>query len=181
MPELSALSPCMGHLPLEIGSVVLREVDLGHLTLLAPRKGSETSLSETLLASHGIALPETGHATGREGARAIWFGLNHVLLAGPSPHPSLKDHAALVDQSDGWCSVCMEGNGIVFVLSRLVPVDLRISAFGVGRAVRTDLGHMSVSLTRIGVRAILVLGFRSMAHSMVRELQTAMESVAIRG
>jgi len=179
--ELVAKSPCEGLLPLEIGAVQVTEEDPGVMTSILPYKGQGTALSAALKAAHGMAFPAPNRATGKAGARAIWFGLDQALLMGPEPDASLAEHAALSDQSDAWAVVRLEGAGAEDVLARLVPVDLRGAVFKRGHTVRSQVAHMAGSVTRVGDRAFLILVFRSMAATLVHDLKTAMEAVAARG
>lgn len=181
MADLIATSPCDGLLPLEIGKTLLREEDLGVLTALAPYRGREKALAVALDEAHGLALPGPNRATGKAGLRAIWFGRAHVLLAGPAPDPRLAEQAALTDQSDAWAAVRLEGATAEEVLARLVPLDLRAAQFKRGHTARSQLMHLNVSITRIGEKAFLILGFRSMAATLVHDLKAAMEGVAARG
>jgi methylglutamate dehydrogenase subunit D len=178
--ELRAKSPCEGLLPLEIGGITLREQNPGVMTSVAPRKGMQKPLSAALKTAHGMAFPAPGRATGRAGARAIWFGRAHLLLIGPAPDPSLAALAALTDQSDAWAVVQLAGADADAVLARLVPVDLRAARFKRGATVRTELAHMMASITRSGAQAFQIMVMRSMAHTMVHELKTVMEARAAR-
>jgi len=178
--ELIAKTACAGLLPLEIGSQRLSEVDLGTLTSLAPYAGQDKPLSAALKQAHGMAMPGANRATGKEGARAIWFGQGQVMLAGPAPDAGLKELAATTDQSDAWATVRLEGPGAIDVLARLVPIDMRSPAFKRGHTARTQLGHMMASITRVADEAFLILVFRSMAGTLVHELETAMQGVAAR-
>lgn len=178
--SLTPLTPCAGLLPLHIGSVTLTEIDAGHLTLIAPCKGKDKALSAALKAAHGMAWPAPNRATGKEGARAIWFGRVHGLLMGPAADPGLADHAALTDVSDGWAVVRLEGAGAAEVLARLVPLDLRADRFKRGHTARSDLRHMAASITRLGDSAFQIMVFRSMAQTLVHDLEAAMQGVAAR-
>ncbi len=181
MAELIAKTPCAGLLPLTIGTCSLTEVDLGTLTSVAPFAKGGKPASDALKAAHGMALPGPNRATGKDGARAIWFGQDMVLLAGPAPDKGLAKHAALTDQTDAWASVHLTGAGAEDVLARLVPVDMRASVFKRGHTARTQLMHMNASITRTGADTFLILAFRSMAGTLVHDLKTAMESVAAQG
>ncbi|MEP2031536.1 MAG: sarcosine oxidase subunit gamma [Paracoccaceae bacterium] len=180
MAELIAKTPAAGLLPLTIGAVELSQVDAGHLTSIAPFNGKEKALSEALNMAHGVTLPGANRVTGKKGARVIWFGLSHVLLAGPAPDATLAKYAALTDQSDAWTVVQLCGAGSADVLARLVPVDLRAGPFKRGHTVRTDLMHMSASISSTGANTFMILVFRSMAQTLVHDLKTAMEGVAAR-
>ena len=177
--DLKAVSPCAGLLPLHIGSTKVVEQDLGQLSSLSPF-GDASRLSDALQQAHGMALPKPGRATGKDGARCIWFGRDEVLLAGPVPDAGLARHAAVVDQSDAWAAVSLSGEGCVDVLARLVPVDLRASHFKRGHTARTMVQHMTASITRTADDSFLILVFRSMAGTLVHDLKSAMEGVAAR-
>ncbi|MEY8842828.1 sarcosine oxidase subunit gamma [Cribrihabitans sp. XS_ASV171] len=181
MDKLIAKSPCAGLLPLTIGDVTLTEEQTGRMTMLTPRKGRASDAAEALTGAHGPAWPEPGRATGTAEARAIWFGHDEVLLLGPEPDRSLERTTYIVDQSDAWAAVRLEGEGTEEVLARLVPMDLRPETFKRGHSARTQLFHMSVSITRLPDGAFLILAFRSMAASLVHDLKRAMEAVAARG
>ena len=111
MAELVAKSPCDGLLPLTLGRVTASEADLGTLTMVLPYRGRQKALSQALQAAHGMAFPAPNRATGKVGARALWFGREGALLAGPDPDPALAEHAALSDQSDAWAAVRLEVAG----------------------------------------------------------------------
>lgn len=181
MIEMTPLRPCAGMLPLAIGAVTLSEVDLGYITSIATPKGRDGAVSEALRTSHGMALPKANRSSGSTKARAIWFDHRHVLLLGPAPDPTLRQHAALTDQSDGWAVVRLEGAAARACLARLVPADLSTRAMKRGGTLRTSLHHMSVSITHVGEQAFQIMALRSMAKTLVHDLQTAMESVAARG
>ncbi|MGJ8627498.1 MAG: sarcosine oxidase subunit gamma [Sulfitobacter sp.] len=180
MGELKAITACEGLLPLTLGAAKLEEVDAGYLTSLAAF-GDAAPLSAALEKAHGMALPKPNRATGKEGGRCIWFGRGEVLLMGPAPHTSLGKNAAVVDLSDGWACVELSGAAAVDVLARLVPVDLRDGVFKRGHSVRTQVLHMSASITRVGADRFQILVFRSMAATLVHDLKQAMAGVAARG
>lgn len=181
MAELIAKSACAGLLPLEIGSVTAVDAELGALTSLMPYQGQGAALAKALKSAHGLAIPGAMRATGKAGARAIWFGKDQILLAGPEPDAGLAACAALSDQSDAWACVELSGAGAEAVLARLVPVDLRAGNFKTGHTARTMIQHMNGAVTRIGADRFLVMVFRSMAATLVHDLKAAMETVAARG
>lgn len=179
---LDAASPCAGLLPRKIGALTLSEVDPGHLTALAPYKGKAlgSGLGGALKVAHGMALPAPNRATGKAGARALWFGHAHYLLMGLPPDPVLDEHAAVTDISDAWAVVQLDGARVTDALARLTPIDLRASHFRRGHTARTDLRHMHASITKVGEEAFMIMVFRSMAQTLVHDLVTAMEGVAAR-
>src|SRR6056297_542445 len=124
------------------------------------------------------AVPE--RMTGRKGARAMWFGREMALLIGPEPDPGLAAHAALVDQSDAWAVLVLEGSGAVDVLARLCPLDLRDQVFKRGHVARTKVAPMAGAIARMGDENWRIMVFRSMAGTLIHEVETAMRRVAAR-
>ena len=180
MVELIAKSPFDGLLPLTIGQAELSEVDLVQMTSIAPYKGQASVVSTALKEAHGMAAPAPNRATGKEGARAIWFGNDMMLLQGPVADGELAKHAALTDQTHGWATVRLEGADAAQVLARLTPIDLRDRHFKRGHTARTELAHMMASITRIGPQSFQIMVFRGFAETLVHDLKTAMRSVAAR-
>lgn len=180
MVELKAKSACAGLLPLNIGSVMVAEVVAGPMTSLSAF-GDASDMAAALLAAHGVTLPQAGQSTANGAVRCLWFGRGEVLLIGAAPDAGLVKHAVVVDQSDAWAHVSLNGAGVVDVLARLVPIDLRMPAFAQGQTARTQLGHMNASITRTGVQAFEIMVFRSMAATLVHDLKQAMAAVASRG
>lgn len=180
MADLMAKSPCEGLLPVTHGGVTLSEVEMTHLTSVAAFKGQDKELSSAMKAAHGMAFPSINRATGKDGARAVWFGQGQAMLVGPKADAALGAHGAMTDQSDAWAIVRLEGAGAEDVLARLVPLDLRQSGFKRGHTARSQLQHMMVSITRVGDNAFQIMAFRSMAKTLVHDLETAMQGVAAR-
>lgn len=178
MVELIAKTPLDDMAPVTIGTVTLAEVDLGTLTSIAPY--ADAKIAEPFKAAHGMAWPAPNRATGKVGARAIWFARDMVLLAGPKPDLALADHAALTDQSDAWTAVTLSGDDVESVLARLVPLDLSAAQFKRGHTARSQIQHMAGSITRIGNDTFLLMVFRSMAGTLLQDLERAMASVAVR-
>ncbi|SDD75743.1 sarcosine oxidase subunit gamma [Ruegeria marina] len=181
MGNLVAKSPCKGLLPLSVGAMSASEVETGAMTMLSPRKGQDGALDEAMRAVHGLGYPAPSGVESAGEARAIWFGHSSVLLVGAEPGQRLEEHGVLVDQSDAWAVVRLDGPGAEDVLARLVPVDVRLCAFPVGSTARSKIGHMSGSVTRVGEASFWLMVFRSMAETLVHDLKSAMEAVAARG
>jgi len=176
VPELIAKSALEGR-NLTLGTVTLAEVEVGPITSVAVFPGGAKAVAKGLK-TLGLAMPEPNSFAEKKGARIVWTGRDQAFLTGVEP-PALEG-AALTDQSDGWAALALTGAGAVDVLARLVPVDLRLAAFPVGRAIRTQLNHMNVMILRAGDHAFEILGFRSMARTAWHELETTMHMVAAR-
>ncbi|MEX3014300.1 sarcosine oxidase subunit gamma [Gymnodinialimonas hymeniacidonis] len=174
MANLTAKTPFDGLLPIEAGDVHLTEITHDGITWIAPNKGQMAKLSRALDKQMGADFPSPNtHAKG-----LVWFGPDQALALGKPLKPVAG--AAMVDQSSAWACCALEGADAALVLARLVPIDLRDSAFGVGSAARTLLGHMNCVLMRTGAERYEVMVFRSMAASLVHEVERAMKMVAAR-
>lgn len=179
MAELLAKSPCDGLLPRTHGKVTLSEVAITDLYSVAPMQGQRAAVDAALKAAHGIGFPAPNRVTGSGDLRCIWSGRDQALFFGAEPDLT-PDLAAVTDQSDAWVMVRLEGARVEEVLARLVPIDLRAPAFAEGHCARTLLQHMTVSISRVGRDAFEILAFRSMAATLVHDLDTALQMVAAR-
>jgi heterotetrameric sarcosine oxidase gamma subunit len=150
---------------------------VGRVTSVALFPGGAKAAAKGLKAL-GLAMPEPNSFAEKKGARIVWTGRDQAFLIGVAP-PAL-DGAAVTDQSDGWTVLSVSGMGGAEVLARLVPVDLRLVAFPVGRTMRTQLNHMNVVILRTGDYAVEILVFRSMARTAWHEIHAAMQMLAAR-
>ncbi len=178
MIELSAETPCAGLLPIEVGGCVLSEIPHAQMTLLSPYKGKEKHLDQVLKDKHGMRFSAPNRSTGKADARCVWFGYGQAMLIGPVPDKALREFAAVVDQSDAWAVVRLQGAKAADVLARLTSIDLRASQFKRGHTARTELRHMMVSITHVGADAFQIMAFRSTANTLVHDLNGAMVSLA---
>ncbi len=173
MVKLIALTPGKGLLPISEGGVAVTEMVLDRLVSVAPFAGKQKATSEALKAQCGGGLP----AVNRRRGAVTWFGHGIWMVAGDA---ALDGLAAVTDQSDAWAVVSISGAGVEDVLARLVPVDLRLPVFKTNHVAKTMLGHMSVTITRTGPTEFEIMAMRSMATTMIHELQVAMRGVASR-
>lgn len=177
MPELFAKSALAGQTPLVLGNATLAEATLPQITSLAPLRGREKALAQGLKAM-GLAFPAPNGMAAKGAARILWTGRDQAFLIGADPAP-LAGLAAITDQSDGWCGLTLTGADAPEVHARLVPLDLRATAFPPGRVARAPLNHMQMILLR-EADGFLLLVFRSMARSAWHEIAAAMSAVAAR-
>lgn len=173
MARLIALTPCAGLLPVTHSGLEVTEVLPQRLMSVAPFAGQEQAVSASLKEQVGAGL---GPANRRSGP-VTWFGHGTWIVAGDVV---LDDLAAVTDQSDGWAVVRITGTGVEDVLARLVPVDLRGRVFKENHVAKTMLGHLSVAVTRTGSATFEIMVMRSMAQTVVHDLDVAMRSVAAR-
>jgi sarcosine oxidase subunit gamma len=176
VPELIAKSALEGRL-LTLGTVTLAEADVGPITSIAVLPGGAKAVAKGLKAL-GLAMPEPNAFIEKKGARIVWTGRDQAFLMS-ADCPALEG-AAVTDQSDGWAVLALAGPAAADVLARLVPIDLRLSACPVGRALRTQVNHMNAVVLRVGDHAFEIMVFRSMARTAWHELETTMQMVAAR-
>ncbi|UYV38647.1 sarcosine oxidase subunit gamma [Rhodobacteraceae bacterium D3-12] len=178
MGELTAKTPLDGMEPRTIGGVTLAEVTHQAITSLAPFAGQEGGVSDALKSQIGAAFPKPGRTTGKAGNRVVWSGMGQALVLGPSL--AAISGAAMTDQSDAWTCVALSGEGVRDVLARLTPLDVRDGAFKTGHAARTEIAHMSGLILRVGASRFEVMVFRSMAKTLLHDVERAMGFVAAR-
>lgn len=171
--ELIALTPGADLLPLTEGGITLREVLHDTLLSVSPYAGKQAAVSAALLVQVGHELPPVQRRAGP----LQWFGHQTWMVA---QDVALDGLAAVTDQSDAWATVAITGQGVGDVLARLVPIDLRAKTFETNHVAKTMLGHMSVTLTRVGPETIEIVVMRSMAQTLVHELHIAIKGVAAR-
>ena len=179
MLKLSAKMPFDDLLPLSVGTVTLSDDTPENMSIIDCPVGTEAKVSEVLKSAHGMGLPAANRTTGSAKNRCIWFGKNHLLL-GPKPDDALTKVARLSDVSDGYAVLRAEGKDIEAVLARLVPLNLAQKHFKRGHTARSLIQHMHGSLTRVSDSAFHVIVFRSMAQTLVHDLERAMISVEAR-
>lgn len=174
MPDLIAKSALQGQ-SVTIGGVTLAEAAPGPITSIALYPGGGKAVAKGLKPL-GLTFPAPNSFNEKKGARIFWTGRDQAFLTGALP-PVLEG-AALTDQSDGWTTLALEGPLATEALARLVPMDLRLTAFPVGRVCRTQVNHMNAIVLRIGPYAIELMVFRSMARTAWHEIQTTLEQIS---
>lgn len=177
MPELIA-KPALDAKPLTIGTCLLQAAELGSITSIALFPG-QGKAADKALKPLGLSFPSPNTLSQKGAAMLVWSSRDQAFLIGADA-PDMLGIAATTDQSGGWSALRLSGEKAAEVLMRHVPLDLRIAAFPVGRAVRAPLGHMSAVLIREDA-GFLILTFRSMARTAWHEFEVAMHSVAARG
>lgn len=174
MANLTAKTPYGDLLPITKGTLTLSELCHAAITWIAPAKGKATSVSKALEKQINAPFPAPGRIEGP----VVWFGPEQALVLGRALKPITG--AALSDQSSAWACCALDGPDAAAVLARLVPIDLRDTAFKVGHGARTMLGHMNCVLMRVDADRYEIMVFRSMAASAAHEVERAMTMVAAR-
>ena len=179
MANLTATAPGKGA-DITHGAARLQEMPMGTNWAVMPYHGKTSAVASALKEALGVPWPGAGTFTEAGETRLAWSGCGQAMLMGATPPDGLSDLAGLSDQSDGWTHLALSGPTSTQVLSRLVAVDLSLAACPVGSSLRTSLGHMQAMVLRTGTDRFELLAFRSMAGTMVHELDRAMRMVAAR-
>ena len=174
MVKLIASDPVAGMVSLEGDGARVTPQRWVPLTSLAPRG---LGLSKALKAAHGVDVPAPGQMSAANGVRCLWFSATHFLLVGSAPDATLTKAAALTDQSDAWVRVLIEGPRAAEMLAYLTPLDLRDGAFPVGSVARSLIGHMNAAIVRTGGETYEVFAFRSMAQTLMHEMDEALRAL----
>ena len=167
MAKLIATGPFDGRLPLEGRGVVVEAADFEPMTLVIAARGTAPKVS-------GLTFPEPGEVRSSGTKRLIWMGPGQALLCGaeaPKAEPLVT-----MDHSDAWAVARVSGDAGPDVLSRLVPLDLRVTVFPVGSTARTLIGHMTGSVIRIDEITLDLIVMRSMAGTLVHDLERALRT-----
>lgn len=178
MPELIAKSALAGQPALTRCDTTLAEAPAVAMTSIAPFPRAIEAVNAKL-APLGVSFPAPNRQSTGPAARLVWTGRDQAFLLG-APAPDLTGLAATTDQSDGWATLTLAGPLATDTLARLIPLDLRDTAFALGQTARTGLNHMSAIVTRTGPTAWEIMVFRSMARTAWHELAEALEMQAAR-
>lgn len=175
MGDLTATDPFAGiPLPMELGASRIDALPAPRILSIAPYPGQEAETARRL-----GSFPAPGEVLGIGGARLVWAGRGVAFLFDPdgAQAGALADLAAVTDQSDGWAGLRLSGADAQEVLARLVPLDL--SQMPRQASARSLLNHMPLLMIREG-DAFELWSYRSMAGTLVHEVEAAMRGVAAR-
>jgi heterotetrameric sarcosine oxidase gamma subunit len=178
VPELIAKTALAGRASVLRGETTLTEVDLGAVTSIAVFPGQQKVVNKALKPL-GLSFPAPNTMAVKGDAMIVWTGRDQAFLIGAEA-PDLGEAAAVTDQSGGWAALTLTGPAAADALMRYMPLDLRLQAFPVGRAVRAPLYHMQAVLWRGDEDSMTVMVFRSMARTAWHEIDEALVSLAAR-
>lgn len=167
MVDLIATAPFAGRLPLDGAGVRVEAVEPGPMTLILAGRGAAPEIG-------GMAFPAPGRAVSNGAARLMWMGPGQALCIGAVP--DVPEGVLTVDHSDAWAVARVIGAAGPDVLARLVPLDLRPASFVPGTTARTVIGHMTGSVTRLDDETLEVMVMRSMAGTLVHDLDRAIRT-----
>jgi sarcosine oxidase subunit gamma len=165
-------------LPLALGAGLLEALPAVPILSIAPYPGHEDEATKAL-----GGFPAPGDCLALGGGRLVWAGRAMAFLFDPDDLSEqglagrLAGVAAVTDQTDGWAGLRLSGDDAIDVLARLVPLDLAQMADG--RSARSLLNHAPLLLIRRD-DAFEIWSFRSMAGTILHEVEAAMRAVAAR-
>lgn len=167
------------------GAVIATERELG-IARLTARNGQLEPLERLFHKRYGIALPKGPR-------RARW---HELAAAGIAPESwmmtcegasdafaatlrsAFGGHASIVDLSDAYATLRLEGPRVRETLAKLVPIDVHERAFAPGDVAQTVAAHMSVTLWRLedagqDPPVFEICTGRSFAHSLYRAIRAS--------
>ena len=177
--DLVPHSPFESLLPAAAGSgVTASDRDgLGLATVLV-RNGQTAALAARVKESFGIDLPHGPRRVVKSGVAFAGIGPGAWLATsengGDAFAASLKDaigdHAAVIDQSDGYAVLRVTGPKVRETLAKGVQLDLHARAFQIGDVAVTSVYHVGATLWRLddgadGLPVFEIVVFRSLAES----------------
>ena len=185
MMRLTALSPAHALPPVTFPGLTLSELPYRAALRIAAYDRAGT---EAALARFGLRFPAPGRAVETASGTLLWYGVDEALLLAPPEaqasdaalKTALEGVAAVSEFGDALCHLRLSGALAEAVLARLVPIDLRASAFGPDATARTLLGKQNLSIRRAGPDGFDLITARSMAQSAVHVISRAMEMVSAR-
>ncbi|MGI9522478.1 MAG: sarcosine oxidase subunit gamma [Hyphomicrobiaceae bacterium] len=138
--------------------------------------------------AYGTSLPEVGHLTisNADDIRFLRLARDQVfvLFKDPGHDPlapisrQLGGLAYLVDQSDSWVMLSVEGAQARSALERICPLDLDPRIFPEDRIARTVMEHVAVIILRSSYDRFLLLSPRSSAQSFAHAVRVSAENVS---
>jgi heterotetrameric sarcosine oxidase gamma subunit len=159
------------------GVIVSDRDGLGLATVLV-RKGRTDALAARVKERFNIDLPHGPQRAGHDGVAFAGTGPETWLVTGEtggnalaaSLRDAIGEHAAVVDQSDGYAVLRITGPKVRETLAKGVPLDLHPRAFRVGDTAVTAISHIVAILWRLedaedGTPVFEVAVFRSLAGS----------------
>lgn len=134
---------------------------------------------------HVLAHPAADNAQGSQAAFAAaglslrpvapgqWFAVKDTVMSDEQIDAlvaTLKPWADIVDQSHGRVRILISGKKSTKVLAKGTAVDVSLSAFPIGHASTTLIGHISAHLTRISEENFELTVLRGFAESLWDDL-----------
>ncbi|MEM6891133.1 MAG: sarcosine oxidase subunit gamma [Pseudomonadota bacterium] len=187
MSDLKPLNALGGNAPKTeaIGAVTFTEVPELALASVAARRGAKEKCADLLAGLLGNAAPAPGHAVLAEPFSAVWMAENQWMVGAHfDSHEDIAfqlaktfgPYASITEQSDGWVTIDVSGDGTVDLLERLSAA--RVRRMKAGMAHRTSIHQMSCFLLCGAPGAFYrVLGPRSSVGSLWHALCQAALSV----
>ena len=142
------------------GTSLIQLVPQRSIVSIAAFRGQAAALDAAL----GITLPTTPRRVGN----FLWSGPNVWLAISEEPiqFENIQHAAAVTDQSDGVTLFRVIGPNIRKILAKLVPIDLRPSAFPSDAVAITLAAHIGIRIWQEDDGAFILACFRSFAGAL---------------
>lgn len=178
------LKPFLGGFSEVIGSTTIAEAGGFRIISMAFPPQSRDALSDALLRTFDLEMPEPGNSISAPGTRLVWMAPGQLILMLENPQsdmerilPALAHHTHLIDHSDNWAMLLLSGHEAVLALERICPLDLHPAAFPTGAAARTLMEHLGIVIIRTGATEFLLLSASSSARSFLHAVRQSLVNV----
>ena len=171
MAEAAAVGPLADRAAVTAGDVTLTVVDRARFRVRC--RADETNFGARM-AEAGMGLPGVHGAPASDGARVMWLGPDELAVAAAADDGArltdvLSDAAdggtaVVVDVTDAYATLGLEGAGVAAVLAAGCPLDLDPSVFPPDTCARTVLAKADVVLVRCSETRFEVEVQRSVAR-----------------
>ena len=162
-------------------------MDRALVSIAVPNHG-RTALETRLEQAYGTGIPQVGRSakSNADNVRLLGMARDQIFLlfddlGGDPLEPvsrELDGVAYLVDQSDSWVILSVEGPRARTALERICPLDLDPTAFREDSVARTVMEHLAVVILRDGDDRFLLLSPRSTAKSFAHAVLVSAENVS---
>lgn len=163
-PVLAARKPVIGT------GVSIEAMPEGHVIHVLAGKGAENLAP--FLAEHA---PEQALFAVRAVSPGQWFIVGNKPLSNSESTAlisTLEPKADCVDQSHGRVRIRVSGSKVEQMLAKGTAVDLAPTAFPLGHATTTLIGHVAAHITRTDSESFEIIVLRSFAESLWDDFET---------
>ena len=177
----------LGGLNVRLDQIEITEVSDRALVSLAVPNGKQAQLAERVENVFAVGLPQTGKSavSQLDDTRLLGLASDQFFVAFADRHEDPEAHIKklvgetgyVVDQSDSWVMLLVEGARSRAMLERICPLNLNPASFAVGDVARTAMEHHAAIILREADDRYLLLSPRSSAKSFAHAVQVSAENI----
>ena len=180
--QLTPISPGQSAIH-RFDGLCIREITSNSIFSCAVDSKHTRDVSAVLNSTLQLTWPTIGQCTTANKALCLGLQIDQCFVILENDHTNaneavstLKEIAALTDQSDGWVTIEISGLRSRDVLERICPINLETNHFPSHTVARTSMEHLSVIIIRLD-EDFLMLSPRSSADSFLHSVVQSAEYV----